>query len=1304
MNFDPDATSMELEDNFNEGSQYSQCTLNASSGILNEDGLLIHEERSDSESDEDEDNEKEEKEQRRIPLIARPGAVDYKEKLVFGAKRPRLSDKDFERQLLDSDEEDDDTPVKQIVFVNASEDDTTASSEDEEAVSVSPISVSEEAPAEKLAEVNLRNEEQQREIVEGGELQDDPQESTAAGSLEPEYIAPKYNQIIPEPTKTEVKLTVEGFDKPIKCRVLIGSFLKGGSCKVIYDKTNPHCTRAFNRKVCAGRCLILKRDRESLSMKVQLASKSYVGAIIIITDERPIENFRFFKPRMDQIAPPFGAYLISKEDGDKLLQRFEKGISTDISKFTLDPSRPIDTGRLRIVESFPRLWCPFCEHEQGATTHTVCSCPDSNRYVMTENIGSFEYQDKEKDIKEKTECSFDYGPYRVHRVSSPEVAQMFAHRLYPVGFTVPKVPFRTFEQVVTPPPQRLERALEISRICDEICVGPGRFAADREALKKAGIRAVFDCAAQYNQRYNVKGVCKELCIAYEGIPALDAPDYPLLENHYEHFCRVISRWKRDILVVCAEGVNRSCTLTAAYMNQKLNWPLISIVRRMRARRIVALTNPHFRFLLWRFVATEQGPFYDTEKNWANPDLPPEEIPHVPIKKWSLNSIMTLAADLEYLETSAPMYLNMLRRQVPISDNVEGRGNILSSWREGILFGTHEAMMLSPKDKINKVVDRKMFRELLFKTLLSWRLPDDMVRRVSNIWRKNKILSEKSLKKLPKGNSKKLEAIKEEIKEDIEKEEIIEEPQEPVEQKDPEFVPGTIQNPFKPDPWIIKVPPAVPIKVLLDGTEENTEDQTFENIFEGPLPDPRKKKYRFDGRGTPSLLENISLVTQKKRKLGIKLKVKIKKEKSIQNPKNPSPILIPGVISRTQCGTTGNETVTAFQERVPMEYTNPGFVNPFAARQQPKPGIPKKIPLLPGFHPAANPFNGQLRSRVVSVDTMIGSNKRPAPPMSSAGQTKRPPPPSSGASMLDRLRAESKILQDANNENESVPIHAESRDIAGRRRDAHRRQLEQKLRDSVAEKKRQAEIRKNMLFGLEPSGEVKGQEDNKVSSVLAALEAAEEKEEKKNSQSGSDATVSSSATEPKIYKHLDFKPRKEVKKDRKKEKTYRHTDGRPLTEKEVLRYKERKAQKEALLKKQNKKLDGPVPNINSGSPRKDEVRGNEQNEKVETAIPHRTVPLLEKKHEITGGQNIQKEGSMGGQSTLDKTVTSDNILKSKLAMLEAAEEEEEALASESRKRGGLIQDDSNPVKRMRSDPRVAGRVDPRIAGRSDPRLA
>jgi len=265
-------------------------------------------------------------------------------------------------------------------------------------------------------------------------------------------------------------------------------------------------------------------------------------------------------------------------------------------------------------------------------------------------------------------------------------------------------------------------------------VGGGKNAGDRETLRRNGIKAVFDCACQYNVRNKVKDVCDELGVDYCGIPALDALNYPLLQ-HYDVFERFVSKHassssslapttsepKRNVLIICAEGVNRSCTLTACYLIATRHWPLQSVVDRIRSRRRVALTNMHFRFLMWDFACRKNLPLLSEE-------VP---TPHVPMQSsgWSRNTIVELAGDvLKLVPKQAGQLLTALWNEAA-EDAV---------WRQNVVYVAHEAIT---RQKC------RVSREALVVEVLNLPISKSEVDPLIKIWNKNKLMSQKLLAKI-----------------------------------------------------------------------------------------------------------------------------------------------------------------------------------------------------------------------------------------------------------------------------------------------------------------------------------------------------------------------------------------------------------------------------------------------------------------------------------------------------------------------------------------------------------------------------
>eukprot|EP00049_Salpingoeca_infusionum_P017778 m.354314 g.354314 ORF g.354314 m.354314 type:complete len:312 (+) comp16979_c0_seq1:99-1034(+) len=146
---------------------------------------------------------------------------------------------------------------------------------------------------------------------------------------------------------------------------------------------------------------------------------------------------------------------------------------------------------------------------------------------------------------------------------------------------------------------------ELAEILPHVLLGDGLCAMDKQNLNALGVNYVVNCASGstltsasfYDDHY-----------AYLSFDAKDAPEYHLLDQHFEEFeafldsCHVNNS---RALVHCAAGINRSATLCVAYFMVKTGSKLFDSVWHCVQARPTILKNHGFVFQLVLF-AQEHG--------------------------------------------------------------------------------------------------------------------------------------------------------------------------------------------------------------------------------------------------------------------------------------------------------------------------------------------------------------------------------------------------------------------------------------------------------------------------------------------------------------------------------------------------------------------------------------------------------------------------------------------------------------------------------------------------------------------------
>ena len=132
-------------------------------------------------------------------------------------------------------------------------------------------------------------------------------------------------------------------------------------------------------------------------------------------------------------------------------------------------------------------------------------------------------------------------------------------------------------------------------VAPRVLVGSVLHATALHLLHSLGVTVVINCAS---------GDCKvpvaeyaAAGIEYHTIQARDAPDYPLLSQHYPTIHAILKpvfEGRGRALVHCVAGRNRSATLAIAAVMLHERATLRSVARRCFLRRPFILTNPSFR--------------------------------------------------------------------------------------------------------------------------------------------------------------------------------------------------------------------------------------------------------------------------------------------------------------------------------------------------------------------------------------------------------------------------------------------------------------------------------------------------------------------------------------------------------------------------------------------------------------------------------------------------------------------------------------------------------------------------------------
>ncbi len=128
-------------------------------------------------------------------------------------------------------------------------------------------------------------------------------------------------------------------------------------------------------------------------------------------------------------------------------------------------------------------------------------------------------------------------------------------------------------------------------------LGSVRDASNLHWLREKSIKHVINCGSTAGEA-NPKDPSRY----YYTIHALDAPGYPIMDNHFLHVANMLFQARQrgePVLINCHQGINRSTTLAVAFVALISNTPVQELIQSIRRQRPV-LQNQSFvnQLLLW----------------------------------------------------------------------------------------------------------------------------------------------------------------------------------------------------------------------------------------------------------------------------------------------------------------------------------------------------------------------------------------------------------------------------------------------------------------------------------------------------------------------------------------------------------------------------------------------------------------------------------------------------------------------------------------------------------------------------------
>lgn len=122
-------------------------------------------------------------------------------------------------------------------------------------------------------------------------------------------------------------------------------------------------------------------------------------------------------------------------------------------------------------------------------------------------------------------------------------------------------------------------------VTDNLYLGNARSVEYMATLEAYGITAVLNVAGPVALKRKTINTYEKKGIQYKQIAAIDEPDYPLLQNHWQDALAFIKssaeNGKCKCVVHCVAGMNRSGLIVAAYYMLTTQTPVLETVKHIR---------------------------------------------------------------------------------------------------------------------------------------------------------------------------------------------------------------------------------------------------------------------------------------------------------------------------------------------------------------------------------------------------------------------------------------------------------------------------------------------------------------------------------------------------------------------------------------------------------------------------------------------------------------------------------------------------------------------------------------------------